>query len=866
LALITPTALQAGVVGNQFLRDNLTVRPDMVVDGITQPIFSPIDDVNFITEEVWVESPTDTDRDGKRDLLCLQIKRPTITSEDLAFKVPVIAELSPYNAGTFDSRATPYLVDVDQDYPGEDNESTLDMTYDDIKFNGHTYQDIVNANFAPIWLPAQRSNRGESRDGTPYTWDITYWYRYFLMRGYAVVRFHIFGSRAEGVLLAGGYEETIGAAALVDWLNGRVKAYTNPTDNIEVKAYWTTGEVAMTGVSYNGALPTAAAVTGVEGLKTIIPIAPVTSWYEYYRANGLNYAPEGCQGEDCQNLIPSCWARGYGSDSPVAPTNQVWRAYDTIQWEVTAGTDRKSGDYNSFWDDRNMLQYAENIKCSVLMMHGLNDLNVKLKHTALLYEACKKYGVPHKVIFHQGPHESVWNHYGLDFIPNMQKWMDYHLYGIDNGIMDSMPNVVIQNNNTLEWETFEDWPMGQYKKLFFNGAKSGIEGIGSLSINKPGSSEEITFVDSQILALARPKDTYPNDFLGRQMDSAQYTRWRDHIVGGSSETFDPDGTANKDRLLYVTDIIENTRIDGTAKVTAKVAASKNVGAISAMLVDYGEDYYVTTSTANSGYTVDFGGAIGAQDLVSYTKSPTSAQYRIISRGSVDVQNPNESGDIWSDAADTNFVPAFLYQTASIQPGEFYSYTWELAVTDYEIKEGHRLGLILYGSDPEFTNRPYNPTTFTVEIGPDSYLSLPIAGYLKDDELDPSTWTKELTNEAAGTYLLRIPLGLTSAETAQVTGIDVSTVNAAISGKEAVFENGQAYLLITLSADVPDTALITGIDFNVGGIHYTYSFSVPLSAIRDETPTSPSGGCNSGLGALALWAALPFIVRKKRGCM
>jgi Synergist-CTERM protein sorting domain-containing protein len=525
------------------------------------------------------------------------------------------------------------------------------------------------------------------------------------------------------------------------------------------------------------------------------------------------------------------------------------------------------------------------------MMHGLNDLNVRLKHTALLYEACKKYDVPHKAIFHQGPHSSVWNHYGLDFIPNMQKWMDYHLYGVENGIMSSMPNVVIQNNNTLEWETFENWPMGQYKKLYFNGAESGIEGIGRLSINKPKSSEEITLVDYQILALTRPKDTYPNDFLGRQMAAAQYTRWRDHIVGGSSETFDPEGTANIDRILYMTDIIENTRIDGTAKVTAKVAASKNVGAISAMLVDYGEDYYVTTRTANSGYTVDFGGAIGAQNLVSYTKSATPAQYKIISRGSVDVQNPNESGDIWNDAADTNFVPAFLYQTASIQTGEFYSYTWELAVTDYEIKEGHRLGLILYGSDPEFTNRPYNPTTFTVEIGPDSYLSLPIAGefktneaeepgepeepgYPEEDELDQSTWTKELTDEAAGTYLLRIPLGLTSAETAQVTGIAVSVTDAAVSDTEAVFEGGQGYLLITLMTATPDTALITGIDFNVGGAPYTYSFSASLGSIRDVTPTPPTpptpptssggGGCAAGTAALALCAAIPFIARKRRG--
>jgi Synergist-CTERM protein sorting domain-containing protein len=470
----------------------------------------------------------------------------------------------------------------------------------------------------------------------------------------------------------------------------------------------------------------------------------------------------------------------------------------------------------------------------------------------------------------------------------MQKWMDYHLYGIDNGIMESMPNVVIQNNNTLEWDTFEDWPIGQYKKLYFKGDGR----IGSLSINRPNSSANMTFVDEQILTLTRPKDTNPNSYLGVQMTNAEYTKWRNQIIGGDSGLFDPGTKQNADRLIYITDIIENTRIDGTIKVTAKVAASKNVGAISAMLVDYGIDNYVSGSTSNSGSTVDFGGALGAQNLVSFTKSGTQAFYKVISRGSVDVQNPNASGEIWSDAADTNFVPAFLYQTASIRPGEFYSYTWELDVTDYEIKEGHKLGFILYGSDAEYTNRPYNPTTFTVEIGPDSYLSLPIVGEFKTDEaeepqdpedpedpvhdeLDPSTWTRELIDEAAGTYLLSVPLGLTSAETAQVTAINVSVTNATVSDKDAVFENGQGYLKIELTTATPDTAVITEIDFSVGGDLYTYSFSTSLGAIRDvtpETPTPPdppttsggSGGCNAGLGALVLCAALPLIVRKRRG--
>ena len=47
----------------------------------------------------------------------------------------------------------------------------------------------------------------------------------------------------------------------------------------------------MVGVSYNGTLPNQVATTGVEGLETIVPISAISSWYDYYRANGLVVAP-----------------------------------------------------------------------------------------------------------------------------------------------------------------------------------------------------------------------------------------------------------------------------------------------------------------------------------------------------------------------------------------------------------------------------------------------------------------------------------------------------------------------------------------------------------------------------------------------
>ena len=90
---------------------------------------------------------------------------------------------------------------------------------------------------------------------------------------------------------------------VVDWLCGRGKGYTTREGNEEVDAYWSTGKVGMTGTSYNGTIPLAAATTGVDGLQAIIPIAPNTSYYHYYRSNGLVRSPGGYLGEDVDVLF-----------------------------------------------------------------------------------------------------------------------------------------------------------------------------------------------------------------------------------------------------------------------------------------------------------------------------------------------------------------------------------------------------------------------------------------------------------------------------------------------------------------------------------------------------------------------------------
>ena len=96
---------------------------------------------------------------------------------------------------------------------------------------------------------------------------------------------------SEGCPDVGGRAETLATKAVIDWLNGRARGWTNDSRTQRVRADWTTGHVGMTGGSYNGTLPNQVATTGVEGLETIIPQAAISNWYDYYRSNRLVVAP-----------------------------------------------------------------------------------------------------------------------------------------------------------------------------------------------------------------------------------------------------------------------------------------------------------------------------------------------------------------------------------------------------------------------------------------------------------------------------------------------------------------------------------------------------------------------------------------------
>ena len=772
-------------VGNKWLQENLVNFPDMFdyEKNQTKPIFSS---ANVIREQVWLEVPCDVDGDGKRDRIRLEIVRPSQTRpENGGLKCPVLGLATPYMS-TYASLAGPFSGKVDNDnLEGENNPDTRHLKFADIIYKGPRYKDLLaegkgdlSADLGKYGIPAATvPTASVAENVVTGTFAGTGFFQYFLPLGYACARTYIIGSDyGEGFLTYGDYAENLSAAAMTDWVNGRLKGYTSPTSTIEVEApYWATGETAMSGQSYEGTLPFAAAITGVEGLRTIIPFAPVTSSYEYYRANGGVYAPGGWQGEDVSNIIIYCFGRGFSGtnttpSSPVYPTPAVWARFWEYIGEAYQAQDRVTGDYNEWWDGRNQVAFGDDVRqdLGIIMFHGFNDENVKFKQTALINEMAKKYGITAKAIFHQGMHTSPYNHAGLDFYPMIHKWLDHYLYGVENGMPDDFPDVRVQSNVDISWKEYPTWPMGVEQKFYPttiytmnqpNGGRVGaLRTTPPLSSSIPEILQVFSFKDEFALGLDRGIQTIPvpNSFVPnyaleaakyggrvRTMASAQFYRWRNYMLGGPDSTtawtnnwtapqtgvsYDLN-IARNDRLLYTMDIAEDITISGTIKMSARVAANKKVGYFSAMLVDFGSERRYGSGTASNGSTVRPDGVI--TNLVSWTRDANNTPARIISRGSVDVQNPSYDGKIWSDCFETNWMAPYTYQTTAITPGQFYNYTWEMDVMEYTVLKGHKLALMIYGTDPEYTERPFNPTEFTVAIGPDTYLSLPIVPALPE---------------------------------------------------------------------------------------------------------------------------------------
>ena len=414
-------------------------------DGEAQKVEAFSNESDWIRHDLFVETDFDTDGDGKKDRMHVSVTRPKQTNTE-GLKLPVIYASSPYYSGTAGN------ADIFWDVKHELGETPP----------ARKHAEVTRRSQRPI------ISNSEIKKWVPY--------------GYIVVHSSSPGTGlSQGSPTVGGDNESLAPAAVIDWLCGRRPGYTELDNNEEVNAFWSTGKVGMTGTSYNGTIPLAAATTGVKGLEAIIPIAPNTSYYHYYRSNGLVRSPGGYLGEDVDVLYDFIHS---GEESRRAYNNKTTR--DT---EMAQGMDRETGDYNDFWAGRDYLNDMAPMKAALLMSHGFNDWNVMPEHSYRIYAKAKEMGIPSQIYYHQRGHG------GPPPFTQMNRWFTRYLHGVENGVENDQKSWIVREGQPISQPTpYADYPNPEASDVTFYFTKGG-NSVGALEIEKTENQGKENLID-----------------------------------------------------------------------------------------------------------------------------------------------------------------------------------------------------------------------------------------------------------------------------------------------------------------------------------------------------------------------------------
>ena len=457
---------------------------------------------DWIRHDLWVETSFDSDGDGRLDRMHVAVTRP-LQTESEGLKLPIVYESSPYYAGTAGN-----IRGLFWDVKHELGEKEKPRTKVEVVRRGK--RPIISNSQIRTWVP----------------------------RGYIVVHSSSPGTGlSDGAPTVGGINESLAPKAVINWLNGRAKGFTSREGTETITAFWSTGKVGMTGTSYNGTIPLAAATTGVDGLEAIIPIAPNTSYYHYYRSHGLVRSPGGYLGEDIDVLYDFIHS---GKEENRARNNNIVR--DT---EMANGMDRASGDYNDFWAGRDYLHQMKPMKAALLMSHGFNDWNVMPEHSYRIYKRASEMGIPTQIYYHQNGHG------GPPPLQMMNRWFTRYLHGIENNVENDAKAWIVREDDKIHEPTpYKEYPNPAAKPVVLN-IGTGGNGIGTLTLKNTVSKGEESLIDNY------------------------------HF---SSESL-AQATSSDHRLLYVSAILkEDIHISGTPSISIKATSSKPAVNLSVYLV------------------------------------------------------------------------------------------------------------------------------------------------------------------------------------------------------------------------------------------------------------------------------------------
>ena len=531
---------------------------------------------NVIREVVYVETRVDSDRDGLPDLIKVSIIRPTYNG-----KIPAVMTASPYHQGTNDKASDKALYKMEEELTVKEphkislEEPTLDLV------------DPVGQ--------AQLVTEAEEKlthINSSYTLN-----DYFLPRGFANIYVSGLGTKdSQGIMPNGDYRQIEAYKNVIDWLNGRCRAFTDHSRERQVKADWSNGKVATTGLSYLGTMSNGLATTAVDGLEVIIAEAGISSWYNYYRENGLVTSPGGYPGEDLDSLDELTYSRNLLAGDYIRGND----AHKASIEELKKNLDRKTGDYNQFWHARNYLLNAHKVKAEVVFTHGSQDWNVKPLHVYQMFNALPS-SIKKHLFYHNGAHVYINNWQSIDFRESMNALLTQRL--LEQKTEYQLATVIWQDNTAEQtWLTLNDFGNQDEHKTFSLGTEESVI--------------QNRYQDSDFERFGKSYPTFNNELY--------------------------QGKVNQ--ITIDLPVTENIHLNGRVKLNLRLKSSINKGLLSAQLLELGEKKYLHPYPGIlSVRTLDNGRYHMLDNLFELPYSQ-SAQ-RVITKGYLNLQNRDGLLDI-----------------------------------------------------------------------------------------------------------------------------------------------------------------------------------------------------------------------------
>ena len=629
-------------------------------NGLAQPVFPFTDGKtgekydpatsDIVRYCVYVESDYDMDGDGKRDLVKVFVQVPRSAVEG-NYKAATLFEARPYCAGVQEDGYDHMKEVAEKEY------RKFDLA--DLDHKAAPRVPSGSASALDLALKADPSDWYYKDKGS--TNSMVYEnidsFNYYLVRGFAVIVSAGFGALgSDGFNYVGSEYERDAFKSVVEWIHGDRVAYADREGTITTKADWANGNVAMTGRSYAGTMPFAVATTGVEGLKTIVPVAGIADWYSQQNMQGAQrYWPK-----EMLNSFLAYYCSSRYNDSTLSE-----KQLDDIaafHHELSLQQLKCGFDYDEkFWGSGNYRLNADKIKCPALIVQGLNDENVSTKQFEMMLKSFQKAGQTVKAILHQGPHITPTmpnKGYGIlidgkfyDDIVN--EWLSHYLYGVENQAED-MPAVLVQtNHDQRKWETSASWDTGHSMKL-----TSGSTGTAVIDTDWEAAGISAKNFDD---VMGTTSTNMGQRYVTRPFEKAVTIQGtvclhlKAALKDGDAEAdFHPENRNDVDTL------------------TMKLGASR----ISGRMDDA---------------TVKEGGIINGGDLPAFDEAEFTTvhkKYRVITRAFADLCNP-EAG----------YEPETATNSIELKKGEYHNYHIYLNATRYTVEPGHSLAIVIATEDP-----------------------------------------------------------------------------------------------------------------------------------------------------------------------